>query len=61
MADTLTSNQRDIAAIHEAGAYVTQMATTVECAASNMGQQMQELAAIVRSLQKSAEHQESDS
>jgi hypothetical protein len=35
------------------------MATTVEHAASNMGQQMQELAAIVRLLQKSAEHRES--
>jgi hypothetical protein len=55
----LTSNQNDILAIHEARAYATKMATTAECAASNMGQQMQDLAAVVRSLQKSAKCQES--
>jgi hypothetical protein len=37
------------------------MATMVERAASNMGQQMQDLAAVVRSLQRSAEHQEFES
>jgi hypothetical protein len=59
IADTLTSNQHDITAIREAGAYTTKMATTAECAASNMGQQMEDLAAVVRSLQESAECRES--
>jgi hypothetical protein len=58
IADTLTSNQHDITAIHEAGAYTTKMATTAERAASNMGQQMEDLAAVVRLLQESAEHWE---
>jgi hypothetical protein len=59
IADTLTSNQHDITAIHEAGAYTTKMAATAEHAASNMGQQMEDLAAVVRSLQESTEHRES--
>jgi hypothetical protein len=59
MADMLTSNQHDITAICEARAYATKMATMAERAASNMGQQMQELAAIMRLLQKSAKCQES--
>jgi hypothetical protein len=58
IADTLDGNQRNIAAICDAGAYVTKMATAAEHAASNMGQQLQDIAMVVRSLQKSAEHQE---
>jgi hypothetical protein len=41
--DTLTSNQCDIAAIREVGAYTTKMATMAERAASNLGQQMEDL------------------
>jgi hypothetical protein len=59
IADTLDGNQRDIAAIHDAGAYATKMAAMAECAASNMGQQLQDITTVVRSLQKSAERWES--
>jgi hypothetical protein len=55
----LDGNQRNIAAIHEARAYATKMAAMAERAASNMGQQLQDLAMVVRPLQKSAEHRES--
>jgi hypothetical protein len=57
--DTLDGNQHDITAIHEAGAYATKMAATAEHAASNMGQQLQDIAMIVRSLQKSTKRWES--
>jgi RNA polymerase-interacting CarD/CdnL/TRCF family regulator len=53
IADTLDGNQRDT------GAYATKMAATEERAASNMGQQLQDIATVVRSLQKSAECWES--
>jgi hypothetical protein len=59
IADMLDGNQRDIAAIRKAGAYATKMAATAECAASNMGQQLQDIATVVRLLQKSAECRES--
>jgi hypothetical protein len=59
IANTLDGNQRDIAAIHDTGAYATKMAAAAERAASNMGQQLQDIATVVRSLQKSAEHWES--
>jgi hypothetical protein len=59
IANMLTSNQRDIAAICEAGAYATRMAATAERAASNMGQQMEDLAALMRSLQESTKRWES--
>jgi hypothetical protein len=52
----LDGNQHDIAAIHEAGAYTTKMAATAERAASNMGQQLQDIAMVIRSLQKSTKH-----
>jgi hypothetical protein len=58
IADTLDGNQHDIAAICKARAYATKMAATAEHAASNMGQQMEDLAAVIRSLQESAEHRE---
>jgi hypothetical protein len=60
IADTLDGNRCDIATIHDAGAYATKMAATAEHAASNMGQQLQDIATVIRSLQKSAERQESD-
>jgi hypothetical protein len=59
IADTLDGNQRDIAAICNAGAYATKMAAVAERTASNMGQQLQDIATVVRSLQKNAECRES--
>jgi hypothetical protein len=59
IADTLDGNQCNIAAIREAGAYATKMAAAAERAASNMGQQLQDIATVVRSLQKSAKRRES--
>jgi hypothetical protein len=58
IADMLDGNQRDITTIRKVGAYTTKMAATAECAASNMGQQLQDIAMVVRSLQKSAEYRE---
>jgi hypothetical protein len=58
IANMLDGNQRDIAAICNTRAYATKMATVAECTASNMGQQLQDIATVVRSLQKSAEHRE---
>jgi hypothetical protein len=60
IANMLDGNQRNIAAIHDARAYATKMAATAECAASNMGKQLQDIATVVRSLQKSAKCRESD-
>jgi hypothetical protein len=54
----LYGNQHDIATICDAGAYATKMAAAAERAASNMGQQLQDIAMVVRSLQKSTECQE---
>jgi hypothetical protein len=57
--DTLDGNQHDIAAMRDARAYATKMATAAEHAASNMGQQLQDIAMVVRLLQKSTKHRES--
>jgi hypothetical protein len=59
IADTLDGNQHDIATIHDTGAYATKMAATAERASSNMGQQLQDIAMVIRLLQKSTKCRES--
>jgi hypothetical protein len=48
IADTLDGNQHNIATIRDAGAYATKMAAAAEHAASNMRQQLQDIATVVR-------------